>query len=209
MRKVLFIGAHPDDVIVGIGGMILHHLRKNDLVTELVLSKGTNNILNWNIPKNNRAKIRVKEEYQAANVLGKFKTIFFDFEDHKVINSPELRETLKKTFNEIRPHIVYVPAPKKNITWYTRDHVRTGQAVTHVAKELNNSFELRYYMTTNITKLQGLNPDDEALIEKALFEYESQKLEINFYLQVRRFFLRKWGKTLNKQYAEGWCNAKI
>ena len=41
-RRVLFIGAHPDDVELGCGGTIIRHIEKGDNVFILILSKGEN-----------------------------------------------------------------------------------------------------------------------------------------------------------------------
>ena len=40
MRSVLAIGAHPDDIELGCGGALLHHVRRGDSVCMLVVTNG-------------------------------------------------------------------------------------------------------------------------------------------------------------------------
>jgi LmbE family N-acetylglucosaminyl deacetylase len=60
-KRVLAIGAHPDDVEIACGGTLLRHAAEGDLVRILVLSRGS---------AGGDVNIRLREARQAADLLG-------------------------------------------------------------------------------------------------------------------------------------------
>ena len=39
-KKILVVGAHPDDEILGCGGTLINHIRNRDTVYSLILGEG-------------------------------------------------------------------------------------------------------------------------------------------------------------------------
>lgn len=204
MARVLFIGAHPDDVTTGIGGMVLHHLRKKDEVAEVILTKGTHNVLNAFTPLKKRARIRVAEEKKAERILGIKHSEILNFEDHKVKNTAQTRKVIKRVIDEFKPSIIYAPAFKHNLTWYNRDHVIAGLIVTQVRNSCKPKPKLRYYMTMYVNHLEKVSGADEEKVERALKAYTSQAFELSWYLVLRRAALRWFGKLKRTRWAEGY-----
>jgi CheY-like chemotaxis protein len=60
-KRVLAIGAHPDDVELGCGGALAKHRGQGDVMTILTLSRGANG---------GDTNVRTREAHSAANLLG-------------------------------------------------------------------------------------------------------------------------------------------
>jgi len=106
MKKVLVIAPHADDEIIGLGGTLLKHIARGDRVYICVVTRGCEPIF----PKEGREKGRA-ESILCHQKLGSTKTFFLDFPAAMLEEIPryELNAALMSVFNEVSPHIVYIP----------------------------------------------------------------------------------------------------
>lgn len=97
-RSVLAIGAHPDDVEIGIGGTLAAHAAAGDPVTILTLSRGA---------RGGRADHRQHESLAAAELIGA-RLFLEDLVDTAISNADPTVGIIERVVAEVRPTTVYV-----------------------------------------------------------------------------------------------------
>ena len=96
-KRVLAIGAHPDDVEIGCGGSLAKHHAKGDLVSILTLSRGA---------AGGDVNVRTAEAQRAAALLGAA-LHFGDLRDAHITDGVETIEIIQAAIRELRPTHVY------------------------------------------------------------------------------------------------------
>jgi LmbE family N-acetylglucosaminyl deacetylase len=96
-QVVLAIGAHPDDVEIGVGGILLRHANDGHAVTVLTLSGGE---------QGGVAAERAGESLHAAELLGA-QLVHTDLEDTSVSEGGSTITTIKAVIDEIHPSTIY------------------------------------------------------------------------------------------------------
>jgi LmbE family N-acetylglucosaminyl deacetylase len=96
-QRVLAIGAHPDDVEIGCGGILIGHRNVGDEIGILTLSNGK---------CGGDTNTRVEESRQAAEILGAT-LIMEDLEDTKISEGAETIQVITDAIREFQPDIVY------------------------------------------------------------------------------------------------------
>ncbi|WP_349897355.1 response regulator [Parafrigoribacterium soli] len=97
-QVVLAIGAHPDDVEIGIGGIIAAHRAAGDSVTILTLSKGT---------RDGGIRTAWEEGSAAAAIIGAT-LVLEDSADAQLSSSEPTVGIIKRVISDLRPTVVYV-----------------------------------------------------------------------------------------------------
>jgi len=96
-EHVLAIGAHPDDVEIGVGGILASHRAAGDSVTILTLSRGG---------RGGSPEDRQHESLASAELLGA-RLFLEDLVDTAIANTGETVSIIEKVVNEVNPTIVY------------------------------------------------------------------------------------------------------
>lgn len=96
-EAVLAIGAHPDDVEIGVGGMLAAHRAAGDTVTILTLSRGA---------RGGEANDRQHESLAAADYLGA-RLFLEDLVDTQISNADPTVGIIERVVKETKPTIVY------------------------------------------------------------------------------------------------------
>lgn len=96
-RVVLAIGAHPDDVEIGCGGVLLRHRDFGDTVAVLTLCGGEHGGL---------ASRRVDEAHRAAEILGA-RLFLGTLRDGAISEGVETISLIEETIHTVRPSIIY------------------------------------------------------------------------------------------------------
>ncbi len=117
-RRVLAIGAHPDDVEIGCGGTLAKHRTDGDAVAILTLSRGA---------AGGDTNARAQEARNAAALLGA-RLEFGDFTDTLISEGTRTIELIEAAIREFRPTHVYTHAAEDT----HQDH-RAVHAATLVA----------------------------------------------------------------------------
>ena len=117
---VLCVGAHPDDVEMGMGGTVAGLVEAGHRVAFLLLTRGEMGTFG-------DAGIRVEEARAAASVLGVDLRIL-DHPDGAVRDTLENRHQMVAILRELRPQLVFAPYP------HARSGALDGRAnVDHLA----------------------------------------------------------------------------
>jgi LmbE family N-acetylglucosaminyl deacetylase len=153
-NKILVVVAHPDDEVLGMGGVILK-LTKNNEVSLLILSNGEGS--RESEPKE---KERLEQARKVAKELG-VKNIFFEDLPDNQFDSMVLLSVVKKVekvVEEIKPEIIYTHHSNDlNI-----DHRTTFQAVLTACRPQPNFFvrKILTFETLSSTEWQQKNPEN-------------------------------------------------
>ncbi len=102
MSKVLVVAAHPDDEVLGIGGIVKKHTNNGDTVRTIIMCEGESLRYKRNVGQS-------KATEQAAKVLGVEKVYTLGFPDQKLdtYTLTELISPLEEISEEFRPEIIY------------------------------------------------------------------------------------------------------
>lgn len=96
-ERVLAIGAHPDDVEIGVGGTLLAHRDAGDATAVLTMSQGS---------RGGDRALRAGESARAAEMLGA-RLFHHDLDDTRIPESDPTVGIIEQVIAEFRPTIVY------------------------------------------------------------------------------------------------------
>lgn len=97
-RSVLAVGAHPDDVEIGVGGALAAHRAAGDRLAILTLSRGS---------RGGEADERQSESLAAADLLAA-RLFLEDLEDTRIPGGDPTVGIVERVVAEVRPDVVYV-----------------------------------------------------------------------------------------------------
>lgn len=130
VKKVLAIGAHPDDVEFGCGGSLAKHILNGDKVYVLFLTRGE---------EGGDPNLRVKEALKALKILRvpKSNIFFSDLPDTRIFEHlKEAIEIIEEKVKEIEPNIVYTTDQNDR----HQDHIATGIASNVACRRVESLF---------------------------------------------------------------------
>lgn len=129
LQKVLIFAAHPDDEVLGCGGVIQHWVKREAKVYVCIVTEGSSS----QYPNDQSMIDKKKRHAQKANqILGVHKVIFLDLPDMRLDTVPHviLNRELESVINHIKPDIIY----------------------THSASDLNLDHQKIHYSTLVATR---------------------------------------------------------
>jgi len=170
----MVVTPHPDDAEFGIAGTVARWVKEGKDVVYVVCTNGDKGSSDINMRPERLAKIREKEQLDAAKVLGVREVIFLRHPDQGLEDTYEFRKQLVRLIRIYRPDIVATTDPYLRYKWH-RDHRIAGQVVLDAVFPYARDF-LAYPDLT----LDGLQPHNvkEVLLWSMILFWESQ--EINY-----------------------------
>lgn len=105
-RNVLVIAPHPDDEVLGCGGVIARHVSQGDTVCVLIVTRGDESLFSDELIEQGR-----RELVTAHALLGVKETFFLDFPAPKLDTLPEhiVADAIRRVFNKLQPSTLYLP----------------------------------------------------------------------------------------------------
>jgi LmbE family N-acetylglucosaminyl deacetylase/ActR/RegA family two-component response regulator len=190
-ERALGIGAHPDDVEIGVGGILLGHRRAGDEVAVLTMSHGAGG---------GEGDARAREAAQAARLLGA-RLFLHGLEDTHISESNPTVGLIEAVIEEFRPTVVYTHS------WNDlhQDHRNTHRATLVAARRVSSVY---CYESPSATvefrpaRFVAIDADVERKIEM-IGAYSSQ-VEIRSYLdpELVRSTSRYWGRFGDSRFCE-------
>jgi len=142
-KRILAIGAHPDDVELGAGGAIYKHCQEGDIVHVLIISRGERGVPDDKLREDEKAlaegakaeakgKMREVETRKALAILGVADENIevLGYPDIGVQCTRELIEKIQSKIVRLEPDIVYTHYFEEQ----HMDHVRTCLATLHATR---------------------------------------------------------------------------
>jgi bacillithiol biosynthesis deacetylase BshB1 len=123
-RRILAVGAHPDDVEFGCGAILIKEISRGHAVTVLNLTRGE-------AGSKGTPEERRREAEAAAAVMGARLEFAELGGDCHLEHSPENSMTIARVLRRVRPHILLAPSPDEN---QHPDHARTARLVRDAAR---------------------------------------------------------------------------
>ncbi|TSC95211.1 MAG: LmbE family protein [Parcubacteria group bacterium Licking1014_1] len=104
--KILVIAPHPDDEVLGCGGIIKKYTKEGSEVCLCIVTKGYTPDWTEEFIEN-----RKKEVDSSAKILGIEKVFFLDFPTVKLDTIPQkdINNAIAKCIGEVRPEVLYIP----------------------------------------------------------------------------------------------------
>jgi len=123
-RQILAVGAHPDDVEFGCGGILIKEISRGHAVTVLNLTRGE-------AASSGTAEERKREAEAAAVAMGTRLQFVEIGEDCRIENSPHNAMAIARVIRRVRPHILLAPSPDEN---QHPDHAKAARLVRDAAR---------------------------------------------------------------------------
>jgi len=122
--KILFIGAHPDDIEFGCGGSLCRFAKAGHEIHIFIMTAGG---------VGGKMAVRRKEQQKSADMLGA--TLHWgQFDDTRIPVSRELIEAVENKIAEINPELVFTHFPEDT----HQDHRAVSQAVVTACRYVSN-----------------------------------------------------------------------
>src|SRR3954447_20256319 len=188
---VLAVGAHPDDVEIGVGGILLRHAAAGHTVVVLTVTGGE---------QGGEVAARAKESEQAAEILGAH-LFHTDLIDTSVSDGGDTIGTIKQVIDETRPTTVYTHTPRD----VHQDHRNVHHATLVAARGIPRVYCYQAPSSTAEfcpTPFVPVDPFIEAKLD-AIRAYGSQTA-IRSYLdeELLRATARYWPRFSRTRYVE-------
>ena len=123
-RRILAVGAHPDDVEFGCGGILVKEVARGHEVAILNLSRGE-------AASSGDSETRRREAEAAAETIGA-RLEFLDLEgDSRIEYSPANAIAIARVIRRLRPHVLLAPSTDEN---QHPDHGKAGRLVRDAAR---------------------------------------------------------------------------
>jgi LmbE family N-acetylglucosaminyl deacetylase len=189
-ETVLAVGAHPDDVEIGVGATLASHRAAGDTVVILTLSSGA---------IGGEVQLRRHEALAAAGIIGA-RLYLHDFEDTRLDPAGGLITTIEELIREVEPTVVYTHSEHDR----HQDHRAVRQAVDVAARRVPS---LACYQSPSSTidfRPTRFVPVDGFIEAKLqmLAAFESQAHRDYMDPELVRATARYWSRFGSGEYAE-------
>jgi N-acetylglucosamine malate deacetylase 1 len=199
-QRVLFLGAHPDDIELGCGALI-HHIAPMSEVLCVTLSDNQKNPLLKNV---------VQEHYEAMAVLGvpKDKVLLGQFTTRIFQEArQDILEYFLKLRNDFKPDIIFVHSKQdvhQDHNTMTDESLRAFRGITLLGFDVVRS---SYGFFPNFL-VEVSEEDVNAKIE-ALSQYETYRDKYYFNSELTRSIMVRHGALAEVPFAEGFDILRI
>jgi LmbE family N-acetylglucosaminyl deacetylase len=190
-RVVLAIGAHPDDVEIGCGGILLAHVSRGDTVVILTLTGGE---------QGGEPGARTLESQHAAELMSA-RLVQADLADTNISETGSTIDTIERLIEEIEPAAIYT----HTIHDVHQDHRNVHRATLVAARKVPSVYCYQSPSSTvefRPTRFVEIDDFVERKIE-VIGAYKSQ-VALRRYLEddVLRATARYWSRYAYTRYSE-------
>jgi LmbE family N-acetylglucosaminyl deacetylase len=161
--NILAIGAHPDDVEYGCGGMLAKYVRRGHVVFMFVASDGA---------LGGDAEVRRQEQKEAARILGAREVFWGGYPDTEVPLSRELIVRLEAVIRQVEPRMIFVNSPDDT----HQDHRYLAQGAMSATRYVPNF--LFYEVPTTISFAPNCYTDVADVLDVKLACLEAHRSQV-------------------------------
>ncbi|MEW6411211.1 MAG: bacillithiol biosynthesis deacetylase BshB1 [Candidatus Zixiibacteriota bacterium] len=174
---LLSIGAHPDDVEVGTGGVLIDLAKRGYRCGIVILTQGE-------MGTGGNAEIRASEVTDAARILGVDIIKTFDWGDTRLEDSYDKRMELAKIIRDCRPRILLAPYP----------HVGHGRRQSHPDHVAAGVIAINASHLASLKKIDI--PGEPHLVNRIFHYFLPPQVTPNFVVDITPHF-DQWIKALS------------
>lgn len=169
--RVVVIGAHPDDELLGVGGTVARHVRSGDEVHAIVVADGATS----RYPHELMRKLE-KDAGRAAEVVGFASLRFLALPDQRLDTEPliEMTQTLERELDDIDPRLVYTHFPGD----VNADHGLVARAAWTACRPYSRPGLFRFAVFETPSSTEWAWPIDGAQLQPNLFMDVTATLDI-------------------------------
>ena len=201
MRRVLAVGAHPDDIELGCGATLLAHSAAGDAVTMLVVTGGENGP-----GDGDQVPGRRTEQVQAAKTLGA-RLQWGGLRDCTVTPDAATVAVIERAIRETEADIVYVHAPDDS----HQDHRAVAAATLSAARRMSRV--LHYQSPSTLTFNPTVFVDVTAFLSGKLAALSAHASQVDMSAMVEPDAIvasaRHWGAQARIGYAEAFAPTRM
>ena len=184
-KTILAVAAHPDDVDFGAAGTIAKWVVEGYEAYYLICTRGCKGSADPKMTTGQLAKIRKKEQEEAAKVIGVKKVFFLEHTDGELEPTLTLKEEISKIIRKTKPDtvITFDPAMRYSISrGYINhpDHIAAGEATLSAVFPLARD-------RLNFPDHERLGLWSHKVSEVLLFNFD----EANFFVDITNTFDKK------------------
>ncbi len=199
-RRVLFLGAHPDDIELGCGALIHHIVRQTEVLC-VTLSDNQKN------PDLQNVKA---EQYQAMEVLGvpKEKVVFGPFTTRVFPNArQEILEYFLQLRRDFKPDLIFVHSKQdvhQDHLTMTDEALRAFRGITVLGFDVvRSSYGFFPHFLVEVTE------EDVSKKIEALAKYKTYRDKYYFNSELTRSIMVRHGALAELPFAEGFDILRI
>jgi len=199
-KRILFIGAHPDDIEIGCGALIAHIAGKTEIKC-VTLSDNQKNPLLKNVISEHLRSMEILGVKQENVIVGQFETRRFPQARQEIL------EYLIKLNHEFHPDIVFVHTKAdihQDHATVTEEGLRAFRGTTVLGFDVIRS---SYGFFPNF--LVEVDENDVNKKIAALSEYHTYDSKYYFDPEITRATLIRQGALAERKYAEGFDILRI
>lgn len=189
--NVLAVGAHPDDVEIGVGGLLAAHRARGDSVTILTLTSGA---------VGGDSAVREDESRAAAALLGA-SIVLAGLTDTRLAQEPGLMKVIETVVAEVRPDVVYTHGSND----LHQDHAAVHHATKVACRRVDRVYGYQSPSSTvEFAPTRFLSIDDHLESKLAAIACYRSQTELRDYLaeDLLTATARYWGRFTKRRYAE-------
>ena len=127
-ERLLVLAPHPDDEVIGCGGLVAMHVRERRQVRVVVATDGA---------EAGEATVRERESLDALSLLGRIDCQFLRFHDRQLgDDSDALKTRLREMLTDFKPDLIAVPSPIE----IHPDHIALSRAFIELIQQDESLF---------------------------------------------------------------------
>ncbi len=199
-KKVLFLGAHPDDIEIGCGALIHHIVQRTDILC-VTLSDNQKNPDLSNVKNEHFRSMRVLGVSEEKIVLGPFQTRVF----------PNARQEILEYFLKLRkdfqPDLIFTHSKQdvhQDHNTMTDEALRAFRGITVLGFDVvRSSHGFFPHFLVEVTEA------DVTKKVEALAEYETYRDRYYFNSELTRSIMVRHGALAERPFAEGFDILRI
>lgn len=183
--SVLVIAAHPDDEILGCGGVMARHLAQGESVHVLIVTRGIPDLF----PPEQVEKVRA-EMKEALAVIGvtSVKALDFPAPELDIVARRQLAGAIGRVIRELRAAIVYIP----HYGDIHADHEAVYQAALVASRPINHCPVKRLLCYETLSETEWASPFGNHTFIPTVF------IDVADYLDIKLEAMRRYGSQLKE-----------
>ena len=197
--NIVAIGAHPDDIELGVGGSVALHKQRGDAVRFLVLTKGG---------ELSERSQREREARTAASVLDVDDIHFLGFEDTAVPYDGDIVRRINDHLTSVEADRVYIHTEEDT----HQDHRHAALSSVAASRNIDEVLAFESPSTRSSFDPQYYNSLTEGVLEQkieSIRAHESQQKKKYLEAEAMKGLARFRGRQANTRYAESFQVIRI